>query len=119
MGPVPRHTLRPSIVLSEPIPAFGHPLPSWAMQVLGFLAIVHAHTRPRVQELTYVQGQLHGRLVNGPVLILGTLALLPEKAAAVNAVLSKVSARTLSNATYLDVTVPTRPALGTGPLPAG
>jgi len=119
MGPVPRHTVRPSIVLSEPIPAFGHPLPSWAMQVLGFLAIVHAHTRPRVQGLTYVQGQLTGRLVKGPVLILGTLALLPEKAAAVNAVLSKVSAPTLSNATYLDVTVPTRPALGTGPLPAG
>jgi hypothetical protein len=119
MGPVPRHTVRPRIVLSEPIPAFGHPLPSWAMQVLGFLAIVHAHTRPRIQGLTYVQGQLTGRLGTGPVLILGTLALLPEKAAAVNAVLSHVSARTLSNATYLDVTVPTRPALGTGPIPAG
>ena len=119
MGPVPHHTARPSIVLTEPIPAFGHPLPDWAMQVLGFLAIVHAQTRPRVQGLTYVQGQLTGHLIKGPVLILGTLARLPEKAAALNAVLGRVSATALSRATYLDVTVPERPALGTGPLPPG
>jgi len=119
MGPAPRRALGPSIVLSEPIPAFGHPLPSWAMQTLGFLALVHPQTRPRIKELSYEQGLLIGRLVNGPVLILGTLALLPEKAAALNAVLRKVSQRTISNATYLDITVPTRPARGTGPLPAG
>jgi hypothetical protein len=119
MGPVPHHSARPGIVLSEPIPAFGHPLPTWAMQVLGFLAIVHAHTRPRIQGLRYVQGQLTGHLINGPVLILGTLARLQDKAAAVNAVLGAVSPATLSRATYLDVTVPERPALGTGPLPPG
>ena len=119
MGPVPHRTARPGIVLTEPIPAFGHPLPNWAMQVLGFLAIVHAQTRPRVQGLTYAQGQLSGHLTKGPVLILGTLARLPEKAAAMNAVLGAVSATTLSRATYLDLTVPERPALGNGPLPPG
>jgi len=119
MGPVPRHAARPSIVLSEPIPAFGHPLPPWAMQVLGFIAIVHAKTQPKIQGLTYTQGQLSGQLGKGPALVLGTLALLEEKAAALNAVLTKVSPATLGRATYIDVTVPTRPALGTGPLPQG
>jgi len=114
MGPVPRHSARPGIVLSEPIPAFGHPLPDWAMQVLGFLEVIHPHTRPRIQGLTYAQGELTGSLVKGPLLILGTLDSLPQKADAVNAVLAKVSAKTLSTATYLDVTVPDRPALGTG-----
>ena len=46
MGPVPSRTHRPGIVLSEPIPAFGRPLPAWAMQVLGFLAIIHPQTTP-------------------------------------------------------------------------
>jgi len=119
MGPVPHHTVRPSILLSEPIPAFGRPVPSWAMQVLGFLAIVHQQTRPRIQGLTYVQGQLTGHLIKGPVLILGTLARLEDKAAAVNAVLGNVSTATLNRATYLDVTVPERAAVGTGPLPPG
>ncbi len=119
MGPVPHHTARPSILLSQPIPAFGRPLPSWAMQVLRFLAIVHQQTRPRIRNLTYVQGQLIGHLDNGPVLILGTLARLEEKAAAVNTVLGRASPATLNRATYLDATVPERPALGTGPLPPG
>jgi hypothetical protein len=118
MGPVPKRTVRPSIVLSEPIPAFGHPLPEWAMQVLGFLEVIHPHTRPRIQGLSYAQGLLSGRLVKGPLLLLGTLGALPEKAAAVNAVLGAVSAKTLATATYLDVTVPDRPALGTGAPPA-
>lgn len=119
MGPAPRHIARPSIVLSQPIPAFGHQLPSWAMGVLGFLKIIHPHTRPRVQELTYAQGLLTGQLAKGPLLLMGTLGSLPEKAAAINAVLGRVSAKTLDSATYLDVTVPDRPALGTGTPPAG
>jgi hypothetical protein len=41
------------------------------------------------------------------------------KAAARPAVLGAGSATTLTRATFLDVTVPERPALGTGPLPPG
>ncbi len=119
MAPASRNNLSPSIALSQPIPAFGRPLPSWAMQTLGFLALVRPQTRPRIKGLSYLQGELIGQLSNGPVLILGTLALLPEKAAALNAVLSHVSPRAIQNATYFDITVPSRPALGTGPLPAG
>ena len=62
MGPVPRRTVRPSIVLSEPIPAFGHPLPAWAMQVIGFLEQIHPHTCLRIQGLMYAQGELTGHL---------------------------------------------------------
>lgn len=119
MAPAARHNLIPSIELSQPIPAFGRPLPSWAMQTLGFLAVVLPQTRPRIKGLSFVQGELIGQLSNGPVLILGSLALLPEKAAALNAMLRHVHPRAIQNATYLDVTVPSRPALGTGPLPAG
>lgn len=119
MGPVPRRTVRPSIVLSEPIPAFGHPLPAWAMQVIGFLEVIHPHSRPRIQGLTYAQGELTGHLSKGPLLILGTLDHLAEKAAAVNAILAAVPGKALATKTYLDVTVPDRPALGTGAPPTG
>jgi hypothetical protein len=118
MGPVPRHTIRASIVLSEPIPAFGKPLPAWAMQVIGFLEVIHPHTRPRIQGLAYTQGELTGHFIKGPLLILGTLDRMADKAVAVNAVLARVSAKTLATKTYLDVTVPDRPALGMGAPPS-
>jgi cell division protein FtsQ len=118
MGPVPRHTIRASIVLSEPIPAFGKPLPVWAMQVIGFLEVIHPHTRPRIRGLAYAQGQLTGHFIKGPLLILGTLDRMADKAVAVNAVLAAVSAKTFATKTYLDVTVPDRPALGTGAPPS-
>jgi hypothetical protein len=87
--------------------------------VIGFLEAIHPHTRPRIQGLTYAQGELTGHLIKGPLLILGTLDHLPEKAAAVNAVLAAVPEKTLATKTYLDVTVPDRPALGTGTPPMG
>jgi hypothetical protein len=112
MGPVPRHMVRASIVLTDPIPGFGKPLPAWAIDVLGFLRVIHPGTRPRVQNLTLSQGQLTGRLSKGPALILGTLDQLAEKAEAVNAVLAAITPAIERQATYLDVTVPDRPALG-------
>jgi hypothetical protein len=118
MGPVQGHTIRPTIDLSEPIPAFGNPLPAWAMQVVGFLEVIDPHTRPRIQGLTYAQGELTGHFIKGPLLILGTLDRMADKAVAVNAVLLRVSAKTFATKTYLDVTVPDRPALGTGAPPS-
>lgn len=112
MGLAPKHLNRPSIVLYQPIPAYGKPLPSWAMQVLGFLAVLEPHTRNRVEEITYSQGQLTAQLVDGPALVLGALNQLPEKAAAINAVLAAIPEATERRATYLDVSVPERPALG-------
>ncbi len=112
MGPVPRRLVRPSIVLTDAIPGYGQPVPAWAIDVLGFLRVIDPGTRPRVQNLTLSQGQLTGQLTNGPALILGSLSQLAEKAAAVNAVLAAISPATERQATYLDVTVPDRPALG-------
>jgi cell division septal protein FtsQ len=112
MGPVPRHLASASIVLTPPIPGFAQPLPVWGIDVLRFLDVLHTATRDRVQDLALSQGQLTAQLTNGPALILGTVDQLPAKAAAINAVLANISAATLRQAPYLDVTVPDRPALG-------
>jgi cell division septal protein FtsQ len=112
MGLVPRRLVRASMILTPPIPAFGQPLPGWAMDALAFLEALTPGTRNRVQDLTLSQGQLTGQLSDGPALVLGTLDRLAEKAAAINAVLLRVSRATQRQATYLDVTVPDRPALG-------
>jgi cell division septal protein FtsQ len=117
MAPAPTHLVRPTIVLSQPIPAFAHPLPSWAMQALGFLAIVSPPIRPRIQAITYAGGELRARMTKGPVLILGTLDRLPQKAVALNTILQRVPAKTMASATYLDLSVPDRPALGNGTVP--
>ncbi len=117
MAPAPPHLVRPTLVLSQPIPAFAHPLPAWAMQTLGFLMLVAPHTRPRIQNITYAGGELRAQMTKGPVLILGTPDRLSQKAVAVNTILSRVSAKTVLSATYLDVSVPDRPALGNGTVP--
>ncbi len=112
MGLVPTHLARASIVLSQPLPTFAHPLPGWGLQGVQFLHDLSPRIRARVQNLTYSQGQLTGQLLNGPSLVLGSLDQLPEKAAAINVVLGSVSTAIQKKATYLDVTVPSRPALG-------
>lgn len=118
MAPAPSKLVRPTIVLSQPIPAFAQPLPSWAMQMIGFLRLVNPGTRPKLQDITYQGGEVRAQMTKGPVLILGTLALLPEKAVALNTLLHAVPAAQMARATYLDLSVPDRPALGTGPVPA-
>ena len=110
--------VRPTLVLSQPIPAFAQPLPSWAMQMIGFLTLVDPGTRPRIQTITYQGGEVRAQMTKGPVLILGTLALLPEKAVALNTLLHAVPAAQMARATYVDLSVPDRPAIGTGAVPA-
>ena len=112
MGLAPAHLARASIVLSQPLPTFAHALPGWGLQGVQFLHDLSPRVRVRVQNLTYSQGQLTGQLLNGPSLVLGSLAQLPEKAAAINVVLASVSTTIQKKASYLDVTVPSRPALG-------
>jgi cell division septal protein FtsQ len=118
LAPAPKRLVRPSIVLSDPIPAFGQPVPEWAMEAIGFLELVRPGTRVRIQDLTYANTELRGTMTNGPVLILGTLDRLPDKAVALNTLLSRVSPQVMSHATYIDLSVPDRPAVGTGSVPA-
>jgi len=118
MAPAPAKLVRPTIVLSEPIPPFAHPLPAWAMKIMGFLRLVAPATRPRLQNIAYQGGEVRAQMTKGPTLILGTLNLLPEKAVALNTMLHSVPTKTLDRATYLDLSVPDRPALGNGTVPA-
>ncbi len=117
MAPAPRRLVRPTIVLTESIPGFARPLPAWAMQTLGFLKLVTPSTRPRIQNMTYVGGELRAQMTKGPALILGTLDLLAQKAVALNTILQRVPAKTIASSTYLDLSVPDRPALGNGTVP--
>lgn len=117
MAPAPTHLVRPTIVLSQPIPTFARPLPAWAMQTLGFLTLVTPSARPRIQHITYAGGELRAQMTKGPALILGTLDQLPQKAVALNTILSRVPAKTIGSATYLDLSVPDRPAVGNGTVP--
>jgi cell division protein FtsQ len=119
MAPAPKHLVRPSIVLSQPIPAYGQPVPEWAMETIGFLELVRPGTRGRIQDLAYVNDELRGTMTKGPVLILGTLDRLPDKAVALNALLAAVSPQVVAQATYIDLSVPDRPAVGTGTVPPG
>jgi len=117
LAPAPKGLVRPSIMLIEPIPSFGQPVPQWAMQAIGFLELVHPGSRTRIQDLTYVNSELRGTMTNGPALILGTLDGLPDKAVALNTLLARVSPQIISRATYIDLSVPNRPAIGTGAVP--
>jgi cell division protein FtsQ len=108
----------PAVRLLKPVPEPGERLPAAATAALGFLAASEDGVTARVRGLGLRGGQLRGALADGPKLRLGAPDRLVAKAAALQAVLDQLSADEERAATYIDLSVPERPAVGgLGPPP--
>ncbi len=95
-------------------PAPGATLPDEARAGLAFMAAAPPEVAARVRALSLGRdGALTARLTDGPPLRLGPPERLAAKASALALVLSSVSAADQQAATYIDLTFPERPALGT------
>ncbi|MGD9571791.1 MAG: cell division protein FtsQ/DivIB [Thermoleophilia bacterium] len=95
-------------------PADGAALPDEARAGLAFMAALPPEVAARVRALSLGRdGALTARLTGGPPLRLGPPERLAAKASALTLVLSSVSVADQGSATYIDLTFPERPALGT------
>jgi cell division septal protein FtsQ len=102
----------PAVRLLKPAPEAGEHLPAAATAALGFLAASQDDVAARVRGLGVRGGQLEGALADGPKLRLGAPDRLVAKAASLQAVLDHLSAEEERAATYIDLSVPERPAIG-------
>jgi cell division protein FtsQ len=100
--------------LASPPPSPGQLLPEPALPAVAFIGAAAPSIAKQVRQLSVDSGgRLEGRLADGVELRLGTPDRLVAKARALALVLA--SARhdgTLANASYIDLTVPVRPAVG-------
>lgn len=99
--------------LAEAPPPPGATLPAADRAALEFLSAADPDAARRVRALRLDRsGALMGRVAGGPELRLGTPERLAAKATAFGLVLSRLSAEDEAAATYLDLSVPEWPALG-------
>jgi cell division protein FtsQ len=80
---------------------------------VAFAAALSPKVAGRVLGLHEEEGALIGRLTAGPELRLGPPEDLPAKAAALELVLGQLSPEEEKSARYVDLSVPSRPAVGT------
>jgi len=106
----------PSIRLVKPAPEPGGQLTRGATAAIGFLSATRPELAARVRGLGVRGGQLQGTLADGPKLRLGAPDRLVAKGAAFAALLDHLSADEEAQATYIDLSVPERPAVGGIPL---
>ncbi len=102
----------PSIRLLKPAPDPGAQLPRGATAAIGLLSATRPEIAERVRGLGVRGGQLQGALADGPKLRLGAPDRLVAKGAALAALLDHLSADEERQATYIDLSVPERPAVG-------
>ena len=112
MGPAGKRGGLPRVTIPGAAPEVGAAVPAGVDAALRFVRLSAPKTANRFQALKLVNGRLTGRLRNGPLLVIGTPTRLRDKALALQAVLNWASAEDEHNATYIDVSVPERPALG-------
>jgi hypothetical protein len=99
--------------LPRPPPEAGYALPEGDRAGLAFLAAAPPEAARRVRRLGLDStGALTGRIDLGPDLRLGPPEDLAAKARALAAVLAQVPAEDLAVATYIDLRLPKRPAIG-------
>ncbi len=96
-------------------PAAGAVITGEARAALRFAAAAEREVAARLRSLRLERGRLLGRLEAGPRLRLGPPERLPAKARSLAAVLNHLPPETERAATYLDLSVPERPALVGGP----
>lgn len=102
----------PVIRLTRVAPDPGERLPRASAAALTFLAAADADVAGRVRGLGVRGGQLQAALVDGPKLRLGAPERLAAKAAALQVVLNQLGPDEERAATYIDLSVPERPAVG-------
>jgi cell division protein FtsQ len=113
LGPVPERAGLGWLRLPAAPPAAGYALGEGDRAGLAFLAAAPPAAARRVRQLGVdATGALSGRIDGGPVLRLGRPDDLAAKARALALVLGQVPAADLEAATYIDLRVPVRPAIG-------
>ena len=113
LGPVPEDAGLGWLRVPSPPPAAGYALPEADRAALDFLAAAPPEAARRVRRLGMdATGALSGRIDGGPALRLGRPEHLAAKARALGLVLAQVPAEDLAAATYIDLRVPQRPAIG-------
>jgi cell division protein FtsQ len=113
LGPVPEDAGLGWVRLPAPPPPAGYALPEPGRAALAFLAAAPPEAGRRVRRLAIDStGSLSGLIDGGPVLRLGRPEDLTAKARALALVLSQVPAQDLEAATYIDLRIPRRPAIG-------
>jgi cell division protein FtsQ len=99
--------------LAQAPPAPGYALPEGARAALDFVAAVDPEVGRRVRALRVDErGLLTGRLDGGPQLRLGAPERLAAKATALGLVLARLTPEEERAASYVELSVPERPAVG-------
>jgi cell division protein FtsQ len=113
LGPVPEDAGLGWLRVAGPPPAAGYALPDADRAALAFLAAAPPEAARRVRRLGMdATGALSGHIDGGPALRLGRPEHLTAKARALGLVLAQVPAEDIQSATYIDLRVPKRPAIG-------
>jgi cell division protein FtsQ len=113
LGPVPEDAGLGWLRVATPPPPAGYALPESDRAALAFLAAAPPEAARRVRRLGMdASGALSGRIDGGPAIRLGRPEHLAAKARALGLVLAQVPAEDLRSATYIDLRVPKRPAIG-------
>jgi cell division septal protein FtsQ len=112
LGPAGKEPRLARIGVREEVPPYGGRLGADARAALQLAAGVEPGVARRLRELRMAEGQLLGRLVDGPELRLGGPGRMVAKATALGLVLNQLSAEDEAAAEYIDLTLPERPAVG-------
>jgi cell division protein FtsQ len=107
-----RRRPRAGILLRGPAPATGELLAPGLRSALIFVNALEPEVAGRVADLRLEAGRVVGRLEDGPELRLGRPERMVAKALALQVVLDQIPAEDEEAATYLDLSLPERPAVG-------
>jgi len=107
-----RRRPRAGILLRGPAPAPGELLAPGLRSALIFVSALEPEVAGRVADLRLEAGRVVGRLEDGPELRLGRPERMLAKALALQVVLDQIPAEDEEAATYLDLSLPERPAVG-------
>jgi cell division septal protein FtsQ len=113
LGPAPERAGVGWLRLSGPPPAYGQPLPAASRAALTLLAALPPEMSRRVRGLQRRGGRLEGRLTGGPELRLGPPSDMAVKALALEALLNNLPPEKEKAASYIDLSAPRYPSLGT------
>jgi cell division protein FtsQ len=111
-APAERHRPRAGILLRGPAPEAGRLLAPGLRSALIFVNALEPEVAGRVKDLRLEAGRVVGRLDRGPELRLGRPDRMVAKALALQVVLDQIPAEDEEAATYIDLSLPERPAVG-------
>jgi cell division septal protein FtsQ len=113
LGPAPEAAGLGWLRLTRAPPAAGYALPAADRAGLAFLAAAQPAVAARVRQLgADASGALSARIDGGPELRLGRPERMEAKARALALVLAQVPPGEIAEASYIDLRIPKRPAIG-------